>query len=272
MYAAFNCCPRDFFGLDAQNGSTNGFECHGAQLGIDGRRTYCPNPTTGILFDGIVPTLVGLDGDTWARKLLTIHLVPTTPDSHVSVTYDFTNTSSGYAALGRVEVVFFNCPQWQISVQTIRFFDAVNGVELDTFHLPSYIASCNSLVRVCRALRASQSVLRMQFYPHPGSQWVHLAEVTFHGTYYSLPNMEYVGTECPPVPAPPMTVTPRMGTPKTVTPTSGNENVHMRDNYKHYPWLQALRGMCVCGCVFVCGGKVDDWTMHYKLRHNLIGH
>jgi hypothetical protein len=222
VFADFNCCPRDSLGIHAQNGSTGGFECLGAQYGIDGERTYCPNPITGILFDGIVPSLTVLDENTWARQLLTIHLVPTTPDSHVSVTYDFTNTSSGYAALGRVEVVLFNCPEWQISVQTIRFFDAVNGAELDTFHLPNHVTSCNSLVRVCRALRATQSVLQMRLYPHPDSQWVHLAEVTFHGSYYSLANTEYVGTECPPVPPVPP---PPMATAPTLTSESRNENI-----------------------------------------------
>jgi hypothetical protein len=181
-----------------RNGSRSGFECQGAQYYSLGSY-YCPNPITGILFDGIVPgpTLAVLNDNTWARQLLT---VPTTPDLHVSVTYDFTNMSSGYAALGRVEVVLFNCPEWQISVQTIRFFDAVNGAELDTFHLPNHVTSCNSLVRVCRVLRAFPYVrqLEMQFYPHPDSRWVHLAEVTFH-------SLAYVGTECPPVPAPPIT-------------------------------------------------------------------
>jgi hypothetical protein len=158
-----------------QNGSGIGLECRSAQN--YGSTYYCPNPITGILFDGIVPTLAVLNDNTWARQLLT---VPTTPDSYyVTVTYDFTTN----VALGRVEVVLFNCPQWQISVQAIRFIDAVNREELDTINLPNHITSCNSLVRVSRVLRAFPSVqqLEMQFYPHHlDSQWVHLAEVTFN--------------------------------------------------------------------------------------------
>jgi hypothetical protein len=51
----------------------------------------------------------------------------------------------------------------------------------------------------------------MQFYPHPGSWWVHLAEVTFHGAYYSLPDMPYIEAECPPGPTPPVSITATPG-------------------------------------------------------------
>lgn len=65
------------------------------------------------MFDGHIPTLTGLDGDTWASQLL---LLRTTPTEKVGITIDFRGTPE-YDGLNRLDVVTFNCPEWGTGVQ-----------------------------------------------------------------------------------------------------------------------------------------------------------
>ena len=81
-------------------------------------RQNCLTPTSSVLFDGSVPTLTGLDGDMWASQLLTINTT-------AEITFDFTDTP-GYTGVERVEVVMFNCPEWEISVKTIHLYSATS--------------------------------------------------------------------------------------------------------------------------------------------------
>ncbi len=82
--------------------------------------TTCNEPTTSVLFDGITPTLTGLDGDMWASQLLTLYTDSLIPDI-TDITFDFEATP-GYVGVERVEVVMFNCPEWGISVDSIILY------------------------------------------------------------------------------------------------------------------------------------------------------
>ena len=175
----------------------------------------CDAPTSSVLFDGNIPTLTGLDGDMWASQLLTLELI--TDQARREILFDFTGTSESFI-VERVELVMFNCPEWRISVQTIRFFTAQSIVEgreaVATFPVPP-ITSCDSLVRICISQTIMQPVIALQFIPPPDSIWTHLAEVTFHGRGSTSPPATIITTP------PPDTTTPP---PDTTTPppdTSG---------------------------------------------------
>lgn len=56
-------------GVAAVNGSSATGGCSDVTLHLDSFST-CANPTSSVLFDGIIPTLTALDGDAWASQLL----------------------------------------------------------------------------------------------------------------------------------------------------------------------------------------------------------
>ena len=91
------------------NGSSVTGQC--SNVTNSGGIINCNDPTSSVLFDGHIPTLTGLDGDTWASQLLTLRPF----DGNSEITFEFTGSPN----IERVEVVMFNCPQWGIGVQTI---------------------------------------------------------------------------------------------------------------------------------------------------------
>ena len=138
----------------------------------------CQQPNSSVLFDGRVPTLTGLDGNMWASQLLTINTMD-------PIIFDFTDTP-GYDRVERVEVAMFNCPQWGRGITDIHLLGATaNGQPFTTIQAinVSSITSCDSLVRVCIVASVSLPVLTLQFSIDQNSEWVHLAEVTFYGSY-----------------------------------------------------------------------------------------
>ena len=126
--------------------------------------TLCHDPATSVLFDGYIPTLSNLDGDTWASQLLTLdtssapHIIAEFPEA---------------VQLRRVEVVLFNCPEWGIAIQSIGFV-TINQIEFFYFT----ITSCDSLVRICLEL-STNNTFGLLFLPDQGVRFVHLAEILF---------------------------------------------------------------------------------------------
>ena len=129
----------------------------------------CTDPTSSVLFDGHIPTFTGLDGDMWASQLLTMSPLA----SATQITFDFSDNTN----LFRVEVVMFNCPQWEIGAQSLAALD--NEIVFASTETNS-ITSCDYLVSTCLLFRFSSSTVSLRFIPSPASFWVHLAEVTFH--------------------------------------------------------------------------------------------
>ena len=173
-------------------------------------------PNSGVLFDGHVPTLTGLDGDMWASQLLTIN----TMYSLTNVIFDFTDTP-GYVGIQRVEVVMFNCPQWGITSTTITLTGATaRSQSFNVFAQTSIssLTSCESLVRVCLSRQVTRPLIGLQFTLHQDSDWLNLAEVTFYGS----------GTTCPPniILNPPTT-------PPPDSTTTSNRHGRFQPHYLH---------------------------------------
>ena len=147
----------------------------------------CHSPASSILYDGAIPTLTGLDGDLWAQELLTIQ--PLQPGINAIIAFDFDDVPS-YAGVSRVEVIMFNCPEWGISVQSISLREASNILQSGTTiaTVNPTVTSCDSLVRICIPRSTLQPAAGLKFSVSPGSNWVHVAEVTFYSR----------GSSCPP--------------------------------------------------------------------------
>ena len=140
---------------------------------------FCTEPASNVLFDGVISKLTGLDGDMWASQLLTLEK---RVDDPVLVFLTFA-TAPISAAVQRIEMVMFNCPQWGVSVQEIviaRFPDSdlSNSNSNQAFTTSVDITSCDSLVRVCISVSTdAPRLLTVGFTQDSKSSWVHLAEV-----------------------------------------------------------------------------------------------
>ena len=194
------------------NGSSPTGNC--SNVSMDGTMTTCLQPTSSVLFDGHVPTLIGVDGDMWASQLLTIN----TTQSLTTVIFDFTDTP-GYDRIEQVEVVMFNCPWWRIASTYIDLLGATTRDQ--SFYVlyrvsVSSLTSCDSLVRVCLSTIVSRPLIGLQFILDKNSDWVHLAEVTFYARGLTCP-ANVILTLSPPTTSPPVT-TAQVTTPSVTTP------------------------------------------------------
>ena len=170
----------------------------------------CNSPLTSVLFDGI-PTLTGLDGDMWARQLLTFD----TSVSSASITFNFTtarynNDITTYTGVETIEVVMFNCPTRGIGVSNIAIL--ADGSLIDTIPLNNNSTSCDYLVRVCvdATLSTSSQIITLNF--NSVLQRLYVAEISFYS------NMK---RQCSPV-GPITTSVITTTTSVITTTTSGN--------------------------------------------------
>ena len=120
----------------------------------------CNDPASSVLFDGHIPTLTGLDGDTWASQLLTIQ------EPSVLILFDFTDTPN-YTGVEAVEVVAFSCLEWGITAREINL--AVNPSNLHVvatnfISQDSSYRSCEHLVRYCIQGETTHRVLILQLF------------------------------------------------------------------------------------------------------------
>ena len=166
------------FAVPSEARSINGSSATGHCSTVTGTTSTCEDPTSSVLFDGVIPTLTGLDGDTWASQLLTLE----TGESTTEISFDFTATTN-HVRVERIEVVMFNCPEWEVSASTIIVSGADSMTDpmsqLYVYNTPP--TSCSSLVRVCMPVTTTRKVLALQFAAARDTNWVHLAEVTFYG-------------------------------------------------------------------------------------------
>ena len=139
----------------------------------------CNAPLTSVLFDGI-PTLTGLDGDMWARKLLTFN----TSASDTIITFNFTTASdmngkTDYTGVETIEVVMFNCPIRGIGPNIIVLAD---GNVVDTIEFRQTSTSCDYLVRACgdKTLSTTSQIISLYFSHVNFQQRLYVAEVTFY--------------------------------------------------------------------------------------------
>ena len=211
--------PSSYITIDAQTVSVSGSSATGncSSVNSSGVISTCTDSTSSVLFDGVIPTLTGLDGDMWASQLLTLQR---TTSTRATVLFDFTDTP-GYVGLsGRFEVVMFNCPDMGISASTIRLSTSSSPSENTTLLVDVNIGitSCDSLVTVCTTIYTVQPSIILDF---ATSDIMYLAEVTFYAatsastcpsdTIITTPPPDTIFTTAPPdtiiTTAPPDTVT-----------------------------------------------------------------
>ena len=182
----------------SENGSSETGNC--SRVSDTGR--VCNAPLTSVLLDGI-PTLTRLEGDMWARQLLTF----ITSVSSASITFNFTVTKdingiTTYTGVETIEVVMFNCPMRGIGTSNIVILG--DGIRIGNIQLNQNSTSCNYLVRACvEMLYTTTQHITLTFISE--FQRIYIAEVTFYANK---------NRQCSPVG--PIT------TPVATTTTSGN--------------------------------------------------
>ena len=194
----------------SESGSSETGFC--SSLADSGR--VCNAPLTSVLFDGI-PTLTGLDGDMWARQLLTFD----TSVSSASITFNFTSASDNngittYTGLESIEVVIFNCPIRGIGTNNIAVI--ADGSDINTIFFGQNSTSCDYLVRACmdQAVSTTSQIITLNF--NSVFQRLYVAEISFYSS---------INRQCSPVG--PIT------TSVITTTTSGN-----------FQWLCCM--ICIC--------------------------
>lgn len=151
------------------NGSSQTGNCSSPYT--SGDRIICEinNLKQSVLFDGIIPHLDISSSNTWASQLFVLQ--PFTS----SGTELFLEWLNGPTNLSRIEMVVFNCPEWGIAVESIRFFSLGSGVVAS---IAPTATSCNSLVTVCISVpNRMYSATQLQLVLVPDSQWLSIAEV-----------------------------------------------------------------------------------------------
>ena len=135
---------------------------------------------TGVLIDGMIPTIDTSQRGNWASQLFTIQ------GSVTSYTLGFRFPSR--VALQEVELYVFYCPAWQIGATTINVYDSTtypsftrSAPSVGSVTLTSNMQKCESLTRVSIPL---QTTLRVSSYfiefTNPTQiHWLHIAEVRF---------------------------------------------------------------------------------------------
>ena len=166
-------------GVLAANGSSATGHCSDVTLHLNTLST-CSSPASSVLFDGVIPTLTALDGNTWARQLMILQ-EPLFGDSqyHDIVVSSFASIHH----IRRVEVVLFNCPQWgtvtKINISFLRteysYYRSAHSNVLPT------LFSCDSLVKVCIPVDFNSTAIKLDFSHYYYSKvHTHLAEVSFY--------------------------------------------------------------------------------------------
>ena len=182
-------------GVQAVNGSSATGHCSDVTQHLNSLST-CSSPASSVLFDGVIPTLTALDGNTWARQLMILQR-PLFGSSSFNIYSSFTN-----AWIRRVEVVLFNCPQWGTAVNRIGIEFLYSGNRNPRYAYPT-VFSCDSLVKVCVPLDTTSAETAIRLYFSTNSYYkIHLAEVSFYEN----------SSPCPPFTIIPGNWTPPQGT------------------------------------------------------------
>ena len=157
-------------GTLAANGSSTTVHCSNVTLGKYDAMSTCNTPASSVLFDGNIPTLTGLDGDTWASQLMILH----------QFGYNAFNIEAhfSYRRVGRIEVTIFNCPQWGTGVQSIQVRQSGRTY---TFTVYPTVLSCESLLRICIPVDHSVDTrFEFNFGRYSVQTKVHIAEIAFY--------------------------------------------------------------------------------------------
>ena len=162
-------------GVLAANGSSATGGCSSIQLNRD-RRSTCLSPNSSVLFDGVIPTLTALDGNTWANQLMILYR-PWFGYNNFII-----DTATSGTTIGRVEVTIFNCPQWGTGVYrlTIQQYNTISSAYETIAAVHPSVLSCDSLLRVCVMVNTSSTQLSLTFNRFRSIRYVHISEVAFY--------------------------------------------------------------------------------------------
>ena len=194
-------------GVLAANGSSATGNCPDVPSWLS--LSTCSSPASSVLFDGVIPTLTALDGNTWARQLMILQRA-------IFGSYYSFNIISSFAnarRIRRVEVVLFNCPQWGTAVHSISLaflYQGYSSYSDRTFSTITVI-SCDSLVKVCIPVDTTSVLTAVRLFFN-SINMVHLAEVSFYKDSSPCPPFTIIpgnwtppqGIITPPPPPPPM--------------------------------------------------------------------
>ena len=166
-------------GSDADGGCPQ--ECVGEASGT--RRCDCTSregTITGVLIDGMIPTIDTSQTENWASQLFTVQRsIPS-----YALGFRFQNR----VALEEVELYVLYCPAWQIGVITINVYDSTTypsftrtAPSVGSVILTSNIQNCESFTRVSIPLQTTirVSTYFIEFTNPTQIHWLHIAEVRF---------------------------------------------------------------------------------------------
>lgn len=183
--------------IQSTNGSSDVGLC-ASPISVPNATLYSKCNSSGSLLDGkiFIPQQLG-KGVLWASLLFTMYV---TDSLTHKVMFDLAKTyPEVYNGMHAVEVVMFNCPEWEISASSIKVLGAQSYPPLpfpvvdSTFHSVATkdinTTSCSSLVRVCVPVEISGQlpIVALEFHLPPNSSWVHIAEVRFHVSRETCP-------------------------------------------------------------------------------------
>ena len=141
---------------------------------------------TGVIIDGVVPTLDTSQRGTWATQLFTVR-----DNTQITrIGFRFQNA----VMLREVELYLFYCPSWGIGgspggTNTINIYNAVTfplfvdsfGGSVGSVTLTSDMVNCESLIRVSIPLQGARSIsiYFIEFSSTDLIGWINIAEVRF---------------------------------------------------------------------------------------------
>ena len=138
----------------------------------------CNTPRSSLLFDGVIPSLTGINNSMcWASQLLTLR-------DAITITFNFTQptdvngTEISYPGVSTIEIVMFNCPSRQVGASVILILDGTaNRITILRQTITQH-TSCDSLVRICVHFTTDVHLIDLGFLDP--LDYIYLAEVTFY--------------------------------------------------------------------------------------------
>lgn len=172
-------------GIRTVNGSSSTGGCSSISApNLDGT-SRCNAPSSAVLFDGYIPTLTELNGDTWADQLMVLGPPEYGPSSN-----RITAHIGPFMTVRQIEITVFTCPQWWTGVRYISIFYSTSTARSEGF---SYLTgaqptvySCDSLITVCipfPVINARQ--IRLSFGGFSAHK--HIAEIAFYANSSPCP-------------------------------------------------------------------------------------
>ena len=135
---------------------------------------------TGVLIDGMIPTIDTSQRGNWAYQLFTIQASMTS----YTLGFRFQNR----VALQEVELYVLYCPAWQIGATTINVYDSTTypifiraAPSVGSVNLTRNMQNCESLTKVSVSLQTTLRVSSyfIEFINPTLIHWLHIAEVRF---------------------------------------------------------------------------------------------